>query len=329
MTMKLLPIFILITGFLSFTSLAWAAYLYWGKNDHRMNALLGRRMGMATERLNIKSANPEDQLFRQIRFSQKPQVHEFLKKYRLSLILNDLLLEGGSKSLVDEFLIALGITFVASFVVISFVVSSWVSALFAACICTMVPLSLLKFQSYKRRTTVEKQLPHILEYISRSMLAGHSFNSSLQTAAENSEDPIASEFKLTFDQLNFGVPIKDAMGDLVKRIDTEDIRYFAIAVVINREIGGNLSELLNDVSKLIRQRLNTKLVIRTLTSQGKISALFLGSLPILSFLILKLILPHYFDAVFATDFGVKLFVGTALWAGFGFLWMKHLSNIKI
>ena len=184
-------------------------------------------------------------------------------------------------------------------------------------------------ENRKRKVILEKQLPDLLEFMSRSLSAGHSFNSSLQNAAAQSPEPISSEFKICFDQLNVGVPIRDVMAGLVKRIDTSDIRFFAIAVVLNREVGGNLAELLSDVAALIRGRLTTRLLINTLTAEGRSTAKFLGILPIIAVVLLKLIDPHYFDSILKSDGGIRLFAFTAGWALMGILWMRKISNIRL
>jgi tight adherence protein B len=184
-------------------------------------------------------------------------------------------------------------------------------------------------QNRKRKVILEKQLPDLLEFMSRSLSAGHSFASSLQNAAIQSPEPISSEFKTCFDQLNVGVPIRDVMSGLVKRIDTSDIRFFAIAVILNREVGGNLAELLSDVSALIRGRLTTRLMINTLTAEGRATAKFLGILPVVAAVLLILIDPTYFDPILKTGSGIQLFGLTAAWAILGILWMRKITNVRL
>jgi tight adherence protein B len=125
------------------------------------------------------------------------------------------------------------------------------------------------------------------------------------------------------------MPIRDVMGGLVKRIDTSDIRFFAIAVVLNREVGGNLAELLSDVAALIRGRLTTRLLINTLTAEGRSTAKFLGALPIVAVVLLKVIDPHYFDSILKSDGGIRLFAFTAGWAIMGIFWMRKISNVRL
>ena len=188
---------------------------------------------------------------------------------------------------------------------------------------------ILKIQNSKRQTLIQNQLPDILEYIARSLNAGHSFNSAIQTAALESPEPIGSEFKMTFDQLNLGVSIRDAMNNLIKRIDTEDIRFFAVAVSINREAGGNLSELLGEVSSMMRARLASKLSVKALAAEGKASATVLGALPVLVLMLILVFAPNYYDPLMKSEMGSTVIFSTLGIMAFGLLWMKNMTNIQI
>jgi tight adherence protein B len=268
-------------------------------------------------------------LFKEPIFSTNAEFNNVLKNIPLVHSIDRMIASSGGNFTVHQYINVTIILFIASMATMGVLTKSFTTGLWGGFLSAAVPFMYLKVKNAQRRSTLEKQLPDLLDYIGRALSAGHSFNSALQAAASQSPDPIGAEFKATFDQLNFGVAVKDAMNDLVKRVDNQDIRFFAIAVVLNREVGGNLAELLNEVASLIRQRLTTKLIINTLTAEGKATAKFLGFLPIVAIVALSLMLPGYFDPVLESDTGIHLFMGTAAWAGMGFLWMRSISNIKL
>lgn len=314
-------------GIIVFSILGWLGVSWWLKNYGPRSSLLKERMNLISEKnQNITEIAP---IFKETLFSENPVVHDLLKQFKLSHALNDLIQKAGSEFLVHEFLMwKVGIVCV-SFVGLWLILGSATSAFWGALLFGVAPIVWLMSENRKRKIILEKQLPDLLEFMSRSLSAGHSFNSSLQSAAAQSPEPISSEFKVCFDQLNVGVPIREVMAGLVRRIDTSDIRFFAIAVVLNREVGGNLAELLSDVALLIRGRLTTRLMINTLTAEGRATAKFLGILPIVAVVLLKVIDPHYFDPILKSDGGIKLFAFITAWAIFGILWMRKISNVRL
>jgi tight adherence protein B len=314
-------------GFVALIAMAWAGAYWWNNKYGRKSALLNERIGLLSEKNRAAAAAAP--IFKEPLFSENPDFNDLLKKIPAAHKLNDLILKAGGTYIVHEFLIWQLLLVSVSFIVIWIFMDSALAGLWGALLSAAAPFVYLIVKNRSRKVELEKQLPDLLDFISRSLSAGHAFNSALQNAALQSPDPIGAEFKMCFDQLNIGIPLREAMGNLVKRIDTDDVRFFSIAVVINREVGGNLAELLGDVSKLIRERLTTRMVINTLTAEGRTTAKFLGALPIVAFLGLSLIMPGYFDPVLKSDFGMKLFVMTAIWAIFGFLWMRVIANVRL
>jgi len=126
---------------------------------------------------------------------------------------------------------------------------------------------------------MEVQLPDTLDLIGRALRAGHALPSGLKMAGEEMSDPIAAEFRITHDEMSFGVSMQQALSNLGERVPVTDMRYFVVAVLIQREAGGNLTEVLDNLSKLIRNRLMFHARVRVLTTEGRMSAWVLGLLP--------------------------------------------------
>jgi len=314
-------------GAITLAALVWVGFYFWNSKYGRKSSLINERIGLLSEKNRAAAAVAP--IFKEPLFSENPDINELLKKIPASHKLNDLILKAGGTYTVHEFLIWELLWVIGTFVTVWVFMESALAGLWGALLSAAAPLVYLIMKNHSRKVELEKQLPDLLDYIARSLSAGHAFNSSLQNAALQSPDPLGAEFKMCFDQLNIGIPLREAMGNLVKRIDTDDIRFFSIAVVINREVGGNLAELLADVSKLIRARLTTRMVINTLTAEGRATAKFLGALPVVAFVGLSAIMPGYFEPVLKSDFGMKLFVATAVWAVCGFIWMRMIANVRL
>lgn len=325
--MTYLPFFAILLGCIAFLALGWFGIHWWYSNYGLKNSALKERIQLLAQK--NQAAARATPIFKEALFSENATVHELLKKFKISHYLDDLIVKAGSDFLVHEFLLWKVSIILVSFFGLWYFLGSPSAAFWGSLLFGVAPIVYLISQNRKRKVILEKQLPDLLDSLSRSLSAGHSFTSSLQNAAIQSPEPISSEFKTCFDQLNVGIPIRDVMAGLVKRIDTSDIRFFAIAVVLNREVGGNLAELLSDVSALIRGRLTTRLMINTLTAEGRTTAKFLGALPIVAVVLLTIIDPTYFDLILKTGSGVQLFGFTAAWAILGILWMRKISNVRL
>ncbi|MBU3541633.1 type II secretion system F family protein [Polynucleobacter sp. UB-Tiil-W10] len=317
----------LFFGVIFFAICIWIGIQLWLKKYGRKNTLLNQRIQALT--IRVETAEARASIFKESLFSENPEINNLLKRISLAHKLDNLIKGAGFTLLVHDLLVIELVGGAIAFLAIWFFMGSALSALWGVLLFMLAPIVYFMVETTKRKTVLEKQLPDLLDFISRSLSAGHSFSSALQSAASQSPEPIGPEFKICFDQLNIGMPIREVMANLVKRIDIDDVRFFAIAVTLNREVGGNLAELLSDVSLLIRERLTTRLVINTLTAEGKMTAKILGILPIAAYIGLSVLIPGYFDPVTKSSFGVQLLVGTGIWATIGFLWMRYLTNVRL
>ncbi|SIT50183.1 Flp pilus assembly protein TadB [Paraburkholderia piptadeniae] len=181
----------------------------------------------------------------------------------------------------------------------------------------------------KRLKKLEAQLPEAADMMSRSLRAGHSFATALGIVGDEMPEPIGGEFRAAFDEINFGIPLNEALGALANRIPISDLRYFVIAVLIQRESGGNLAEILGNISQLIRNRLALLGKVRALSAEGRLSAWILGILPFAVALIISLINPGFLNVLWTDTAGPKL-VGVALVSMVsGVVWMRKIIRIHV
>ncbi len=201
--------------------------------------------------------------------------------------------------------------------------------LLLALVSVSIPLLLVLRAKSKRLSKVDHQLPDALDLIGRALRAGHAFPTAMKMVGDEMNAPIADEFKATFDEVNFGISMNDALMNLATRVPSTDLRYFVIAVMIQRETGGNLAELLDNISKIIRERIKLLGQIRVLSAEGKMSAWVLGLLPFAAALMIQLTNPGFLAVLYTDPVGKKMIAGALTMMVLGVLAMRKIIRIRV
>lgn len=175
----------------------------------------------------------------------------------------------------------------------------------------------------------ERQLPEALDLMGRAMRAGHAFPTAIKMVAEEMKDPIGGEYRILFDEMNYGVPQQTALLNLASRTASTDLSYFVIAVLIQRESGGNLAELLDNISAIIRARLKLYGEIRTLSAEGRLSAWILGSLPFATAAMINIVNPDFMKVLWEDPAGINFIYGALCLMVVGVLWMRRIIRIRV
>ena len=191
------------------------------------------------------------------------------------------------------------------------------------------PLLWLLRMANKRRRAFDDKLPETLDYISRSLRAGHSLTSALGMVGKEMPEPTGPEFKTVFDEISFGIPFKDAISQLVDRVQSDDLNFFVISLSIQHETGGNLTELLDGLASTIRERIKLRGKIRTLTAEGRMSAMMLGIMPPVFAIIITLIRPSYISVLWSTPKGHMLLLIAGLLIAVGAITLNRMTQIKV
>ncbi|WP_156360734.1 type II secretion system F family protein [Dethiosulfatarculus sandiegensis] len=174
------------------------------------------------------------------------------------------------------------------------------------------PFILLKKLKDRRMAVFETQFPEAVELMGRALRAGHSFSSGLQMAASELPEPVSSEFAKTFEDYSYGKTMEDSLGGLVKRVDNADVRFFAAAVALQRETGGNLTEVLDNISHIIRERFRLLRTVKTLSAEGRLSGTILALMPPALFVMLYFTSPGYINMALEHPIGqATLMIGAA------------------
>ena len=166
-----------------------------------------------------------------------------------------------------------------------------------------LPLLTLHSKKKKRMARFEKQLPDGLGLIARALRAGHAFTSGMKLASEEFGDPLGPEFEETLDEINFGVSVPEALTNLAYRVDCADVRFFVVSVILQRETGGNLAEIIESLAHLIRERFKFRGKVRVISAEGRLSALILLVLPFVLFLGFYFLNPDYASSLISDPIG--------------------------
>jgi tight adherence protein B len=251
--------------------------------------------------------------------------------YRLPIVsLNQLLLQSGLTigfgRLVIVIVIATIATFTGVFMFKGSVLYAFLAALFSG--VAMPPL-VLKFLRSRRQKKFSGQFPDGIDIIVRSLRAGHPVPIAISMVAKEMPDPIGSEFGIVSDELTYGSDLEAAMRNLFFRIGTDDLPLFVTAVAIQRSTGGNLGEILENLSGVIRQRFKMRRKIRALAAEGRASALILSSLPIGMFAVIQFLVPTFYASVWGEDLTKICLALAGCWMLVGNFIMYRMVNFRI
>ena len=181
----------------------------------------------------------------------------------------------------------------------------------------------------QRIERIERQFPQALDLMSRAMRAGHAFGSAVRMVAEELPEPLGQDFRVLFDEMSYGVPAPTALAHLAERVPLPDVSYFVVAVMIQRESGGNLAELLDKISTIVRERLKLHGEIRTLSAEGRLSAIILTALPFAVGVVVNVVNPQFMAVLWTDPSGLRM-VGAALFMMvLGTLWMRRIIRIRV
>ena len=302
-------------------------YLWWvgahgaaAQRVARRLQLMSGGAGRTGERISI---------LKQRRFSRHDLADRLLHRVAFAHRIDQLLLQSGKKWSVGSFLLCSGAALLASV----FLVAQWPMPLplqaGVALLFALVPLILVRRARVRRLARIEEQLPEAADFIARALRAGHSFTNVLQIVGNELSEPLSGEFRIAREEINYGVPMSEALHNMAARIPLTDLRYLIIAVLIQRETGGNLAEILGNISQIIRGRLKLAAQVRVLSAEGRMSAWILGLLPFGVAAVLLLINPDYIKPLWTDPAGIRLLWYALVMITFGVIWLRKVIRIRI
>jgi tight adherence protein B len=192
-----------------------------------------------------------------------------------------------------------------------------------------LPFMYLNMKRTRRMRAFEEAFPEALDLIARALKAGHAFVTGLKMVADEMPEPIGPEFRKTFDEQNFGLPLKDALENLTLRVPGLDVRFFATAVLIQRETGGNLSEILENLAHVVRERFKILRQVRVYTAHGRMTGYVLLALPAVLCIALMFINPDHMNLLFRERMGQMLLMIAVTMQVIGYIWIRQVVKIEV
>jgi tight adherence protein B len=203
------------------------------------------------------------------------------------------------------------------------------AAVAAAAVGAFLPFGWLKHKRSARLKRFEEQFPEALDVLSRAIRAGHAFQTALGMAGDELSEPVGPELKKTFDQQNYGLPLREAMNELADRVGILDVRFFVTAVLIQRETGGNLSEILDNLAHVVRERFKIQRQVRVHTAHGRFTGYVLLILPAFLAVALSFINPDHMEGLFRERMGQGMLMGAMVLQAVGYVWIRKVIKIEV
>ena len=201
--------------------------------------------------------------------------------------------------------------------------------LVAGAIGGVMPYGWLRHRRTKRLKQFEEQFPEALDLLSRALRAGHAFQTALGMVGDDLSAPVGPAFKKTFEEQNFGLPLRDVLNQLAERVPILDVRFFVTAVLIQRDTGGNLSEILDNLAHVVRERFKIRRQVRVHTAHGRFTGYVLLALPAALGIALSMINPDHMRVLFHEHMGQMMLLSAFVMQTIGFLWIRHVIKIEV
>ena len=270
----------------------------------------------------------QTEIVRRVTFSRIAWIDRFLRNTKSALQLQTILDQAKMQWTVGRFffysacLMLVGAVIGNILIPVGFV--GWIPGLALG----LAPLAWVLYRRSARFRHFNLQLPDAVDLIARSLRAGHALPSALVTVSEEVADPLGTEFRQCADEMSFGLPFREAMLNLFRRFPLPDLQFLIAAILVQKETGGNLAELLDKTAAVLRSRIQLQQKVKVYTAQGRMTGAILIALPFVSFILLNLVRPGYTAPLFETETGRKMIYGTLISMALGTIFIRRIIQIK-
>jgi len=297
------PLVLAVLVFVALLLLFESGYLAW-------SARFGAHARRVHDRLASLGASDRAvraRLMRDRMLSDVPAVQRVLGRWSAMHAMDRFIRQSGLEWTVGTLLLSSAVLGAAAwFIVRSQLGAAFVPGFTAAVVAAAVPFLYVSWRRRRRLDLLQRQLPDALDLLTRALRAGHSFSAALKMTSEEMAQPTAGEFRLVHDEVNFGVSLDLAFTHLAQRVPLTDLRYFVVAVLVQRESGGNLTEILGNLARLVRERLKLFARIRVLSSEGRLSAWVLGLMPFALAGLMNIFNPTFMSVMWRDPIGITI-----------------------
>ena len=322
----MLPVVIAILVFVVVTLAVFAAMSLFDDRKAQARVLRDR---LSTVQPFTEQATPDAALLRDEVLSRIPAFDTFLRRSERVSLLQKMLEQGSLDVRAGNFLMLCAVSALV-FAVVAFLaggnlVFGWVGAVLGF----FVPYAYASHMRTRRFQKFEEKFPEAIDTLARAVRAGHAFTTALEMIANEVSEPVAGEFRQLYEEQKFGLPVRDALINLSERVPLVDVKFFVTAVMLQRETGGNLAEILDNLSYVIRERFKILRQVRVHTAQGRLTMVLLMALPPTIVLIMQLLNPGFIRPLFVDPIGHALIVGGITLQTLGYFFIRKIIRIQV
>jgi tight adherence protein B len=313
-----------------FVVVALGVFLIGSLLDQRSaRARLLRERLATVQKAAERQPSEELALLRDEMLSEIPALDSLLRRSARISSLQDLLSQANLKIRAGNILILCAVSAVAMGALVLLLSKSpefsWAGVFLGA----LLPYSYASYRRTKRFQKFEELFPEAIDTLARAVRAGHAFTTALELIANEISEPVASEFRKLFEEQKFGLPVRDALMNLTERIPLVDVKFFVTAVMLQRETGGNLAEILDNLSYVIRERFKIMRQVRVYTAQGRLTMMLLMGLPPIIVVTMLLMNPSFIRPLFADPIGHTLIVSGITLQTVGYFVIRKIIQIQV
>lgn len=280
----------------------------------------------------LSLAGPEvcaQDIVRHTVFSEVPWFHRLLADLHWTRSFERVLRQAKMQGTPGLYLLLSAVLGAVAFLVAELFTGALLPAFLAGAVLGPLPIVRVYRRRAARMAAFQRQLADALDLIARALKSGNTFAGGMRMVADEFSDPIGPEFATTLDEINFGMDVEKALHNLMDRVDSLDLKFFVVSVNIQRETGGNLSEIIGNTASLIRERFKIHGRIRILSAEGRISAIVLLALPFAAAGTLYLIKPEYMSLLFTEDLGRLMIKSALVSMAVGYVVIRRMVNFKV
>jgi tight adherence protein B len=270
-------------------------------------------------------------LVRDEMLSSVPLLHKVMLRWSWSTRLKEYLLQAGINMKPAKLILISAVLGAATEFVLSNAVATLpgLATFGLAVVMLMLPFLFVAWKRKRRLRQFEERFPEALDLLGRAIRAGHAFTTGLEMISKDSPEPVASEFRTAFEEQNFGLPLRDALLNMTERIPLIDVRFFVTALLIQKETGGNLAEILDSLARVIRERFRIFRDVRIRTAQGRLTAGIMIALPMFMLLVLTILNPAYTRVLFFDPKGPPVLAVAALLQVVGSMIIWRIIQVEV
>lgn len=271
----------------------------------------------------------ELELLRDEMLSSVPMLNRLMINLSWTAKVQSLIAQAGLKTKAGKVILVSTVAGLATYMVSDHFLHHMIPASIIGLLAAAVPLAIVAWKRQRRMRQFEQRFPEALDLLGRAVRAGHAFTTGLEIVSKESSEPVAGEFRACFEEQNFGLPMRDALLNMAERMPLVDVRFFVTALLVQKETGGNLAEVLDELARVIRDRFRIYREVKVKTAQGRLTAIILIALPVFMLLALQGVNPSYVRVLFTDPLGPMVLGIAAIMQLIGSILIWRIVHIEV